>query len=140
MAERVGFGPCAIAPVNNLRGFRTAEYAENARNSPSWNDPGTVDHCARGGPQAGRVPVDGPSGACPRSRRPSRRPRNSDPGGSTVAPKCSGYGAVVRARQVSRKFLGRVSTRLGPPLVITRAQIDLAIEILEIAVDAATGG
>ena len=43
IAERVGFGPCEIAPVNNLAGFRTAEYAENARNPPSWNDPGTVN-------------------------------------------------------------------------------------------------
>jgi len=42
MAERVGFGPSEIAPVNNLRQLRNAQSDRHAQKPPSWNDPGTV--------------------------------------------------------------------------------------------------
>ena len=48
MAERVGFEPCEVPPINSLRGFRTAESSRNAQNQPSWNDPGTVNHLLNG--------------------------------------------------------------------------------------------
>jgi hypothetical protein len=41
-AERVGFEPHEIAPLNNLRRFRNAQSSRNTQNRPSWNDPGTV--------------------------------------------------------------------------------------------------